>query len=93
MAVDLDELLWRELGLLERGQVRLELLDPADADKGRGDARVAQGPGECHLRERLAAPTGDLGQRPHPFQIRLVRKLVLNSSPETARESGGTAPR
>ena len=44
-------------------------------DEGRGHPRIAQHPGDRHLRERLAAGGGELVQRPHLRQ-RIVREQV-----------------
>ena len=44
-----------EVEAVERGDVVLELRHAARADQRRGHARVAQRPGQRHLRERLAA--------------------------------------
>src|SRR6202011_4814807 len=60
VAVDLLEFLSVEVEPLERRDVLLELANAARADQGRGDARVAQDPGDGELRQRLTAPGGDL---------------------------------
>src|SRR5690348_518697 len=66
--VDLRELVAGELEPVERGDVRLELLDTRCADQRRGDPLVAQDPGERELRERLPAAGGDLVQRPNALE-------------------------
>src|SRR5438270_13660489 len=64
VAVDLRELLVAEVEALERGDIRFELRDAADADERGSDARIAQDPGHRHLREGLAAARCDLVQGP-----------------------------
>src|SRR6185436_8392694 len=53
--VDCGQLLFREVPLVEGGQVLLELGDARGPDERRGHARVAKRPGERHLSESLAA--------------------------------------
>ena len=53
------ELVVGEAEAVERRDVVLELRDARGADQRRGDALVAQHPGERHLRERLAPRGGD----------------------------------
>jgi hypothetical protein len=65
VAVDLGELVGGEFGPVERGYVGFELFDAAGADERGGDARVAEGPGDRQLRERLAAAGGELVERAH----------------------------
>src|SRR5438552_11495898 len=71
VVVDLREVLVREVEPVERGDVRLQLLDAARADERRRDARVAERPRERELRETLPASLRDLVQRAH-----LVEGLV-----------------
>ena len=66
VAVDLLELVGGEVELVERRDVRLQLLDAARADQRGGDARVAQDPGDRQLRERLAAPLRRSRSAPAP---------------------------
>src|SRR4051812_34523911 len=60
--IDLCKLVVRELEIVERRDVRLELLEAADAHEGGRDALVAQRPCERQLRERLSALLRDLVQ-------------------------------
>src|ERR1035437_2633653 len=73
--VDLSELLRGETRVVESGYVVLELADAGTADQGRGDARVAERPGERHLRQRLPASTGDLVQPADPSQVRIAQHV------------------
>ena len=52
-----------EVEAVDRADVLLELGDAACADERRGDARVAQRPGERHLGERLPPSGGEVVQR------------------------------
>ncbi len=52
-----------ELELGERADGILDLIDTAGADQRRRRARIAQHPGERHLRQRLAALRRDVVQR------------------------------
>src|ERR1035437_569976 len=61
VAVDLGELRRGELEIAERSEVLLELGHVARSDNRRGHARVAECPGERHLREALTATLRDLG--------------------------------
>src|SRR4051794_40346302 len=63
VAIDRLELLGGEVQPLQGGDVLLELLDAARPQQRRGDALVAQRPGDRELRERLPARRGDLVQR------------------------------
>src|SRR5438477_198326 len=72
VAVDLLELGGRELELVQGSNVLLELGDAAGPDEGRGHDGVAQGPGNGHLGQRLAAPQRGF-ERPHRLLERSVR--------------------
>src|SRR5258706_14271127 len=63
-AVDLRQLGGREGEVVERLEVVVELGDRARPDQGRGDPRIAQRPGEGHLRQRLPTPARDLAECP-----------------------------
>ena len=52
-----------EARVLQRAGDLGDLLRPAGADQRGGHALVAQHPGDRHLRQRLAAPLGDVVQR------------------------------
>ena len=61
----------------------LELGDAAGPDEGRGHDGVAQGPGNGHLGQRLAAPPGDLVEGTDLGQVR-VREHLLRHGPGVA---------
>src|SRR5882762_6925605 len=63
--VDVFQLAGRQLELLERAYVLLQLGHAAGPDQRRRDAGGAQGPGQRQLRQRLAASAGDLMEAPH----------------------------
>src|SRR3954447_13998402 len=63
VAIDLAELVVGQLEVVERRDVRFELVEAADSDERGCDAPVAQRPRERHLRERLSAPLRYLVQR------------------------------
>src|SRR4051812_3488385 len=75
--VDLGELGLGELEVLERGHVGLELPDARRADQRGCDARVAEHPGDRHLRQLLAAPLRDLVERAHALHVLLVDEVLL----------------
>src|SRR3954447_2611310 len=75
VTIDLGKLVLGEREALERSEGVVELLDARDADQRRGDPRVAQRPGERHLRERLPAAPCDLVERADLVE-RLVRQQV-----------------
>ena len=78
-----------KLQIVQRSQVRLQLFDAAGSDQRRGDLRLAQHPGERHLRQRLPALPGKfiqfldfwqvllhiLGRQPDAFGFRGARTL------------------
>src|SRR5688572_32337955 len=68
VAVDLGELLVREVEVVERRDVLLELRDAARADQGRRHAWIAERPGQRHLGEGLAPSRSELVQRPDLVQ-------------------------
>ena len=45
------QFLFCKLQIIQRGQVAFQLFDAAGSDQRRGDLRLAQHPGERHLRE------------------------------------------
>src|SRR5438445_1050383 len=63
--VDVFQLFGRKLELIECADVLLQLCHAAGPDERRRDAWIAQSPGERHLRQRLAAPDGDLIEGPY----------------------------
>src|SRR5438309_9734075 len=65
VAINFSELVRRKRQLVDRTDVLFQLRDAARADQRRRHPRVAQRPGERHLGQRLAAPLGQLAQRPH----------------------------
>src|SRR5580765_3031468 len=73
--VDLGELVLRELEPIQCRDVLLELRDAARPDQRGRDPRVAQGPRQCELRERLSPAPGDLVQRPDLRERRLVEPV------------------
>jgi hypothetical protein len=74
--VDLAQLVVGEVQALERAERVVELGDARGADQRRGHARVAQDPGDRHLRERLAAPLGDLVERAHVLEALLGEHVL-----------------
>src|SRR5205823_3369763 len=72
VAVDLTELVLAQLEVVQRGDIRLQLLQAADPDERGADARVTQRPRERQLREGLPALLRDPVQRADLLQ-RLVR--------------------
>ena len=70
----------REVQLVERGQVLLELGNARRADERRGHARVAKRPGERHLREGLAPGSRDLVQRADPFERLISQEIRARTS-------------
>ena len=87
--VDRGEVL-RELELVERGDVRLELLHARGPDQRGGDPLVTQDPGERELRQRLAAALGNLVQRANLAERALSSRSRESESFRLARESSGT---
>src|SRR4051794_1903084 len=73
--IDLCQLLGRELEVLQRSDVLLELLDAARADQRGGDARVAERPRERELGQSLSSAPGDLVQRPDLAERLLVEPV------------------
>src|SRR3954463_16352689 len=73
--VDLGQLGIVEVEAVEGRDVLLELRDAARADQGRGDSRVARRPGDRQLGQRLAAPAGQLVQRPDAAEGRVVERV------------------
>src|SRR4051812_7337462 len=61
--VDLCEFVFREVELVESCDVLFQLADAAGSDEGGRHPLVAQGPGQRHLGERLAAALRDVVQR------------------------------
>ncbi len=57
--LDLGQLVGGEVEVVQRGDVRLQLLDAARPDDQAGHPRVTQRPGQRELGQRLAAPLGD----------------------------------
>ena len=78
---------------VERCEVLLELGDARGADEGRGDAGVAERPGERHLGERLAAGFGDLVQGADLAERLIVeevgRERALPARPRAFRHLAG----
>src|SRR5215831_20007525 len=83
-AVDLAEFVDAELEVLERGDVRLELLDAAGTDHRGSHPAVAKHPGDRHLGQALSAPSGDLGQ-PADLCERLLVDLLRRERFRSAR--------
>ena len=54
-AINLCQLFTRELELVQRANRIINLCRTARADQGSRDFRVAQNPGECHLRQGLTS--------------------------------------
>src|SRR6266566_4056107 len=75
VTVDRGELSLAETGQAGRGQVLLQLRHAARADQGRRDPLVAQYPAQRHLRQRLAAPAGDLVEPRDPRQVVLAQLI------------------
>src|SRR5260370_30085045 len=69
IAGNLSQLCIRELEFPNRIERVVKLLNISSSDKRRGDASVTQHPRNCHLRQRLPAPTRNFVQRPHTFEI------------------------
>src|SRR5260370_22948312 len=61
--VDLPEVFGCEMHIVESAEVLFELLHAAHADDRGGHARIAQHPRQRHLRQLLAAESGDLVER------------------------------
>src|SRR5205085_3429180 len=69
IAVNVGELILGEIEVVEGGDVLLELGHAAGADQHGSDSRVAQGPGDGHLSERLASPQGDVVEGPDAGEV------------------------
>ncbi len=71
-----------EVKVLDRRDVLLELRDAAGADQRRGDARIAQRPGDRELSERLPTACGDLVQRPDPGDVLVGDQALAEGLPD-----------
>src|SRR5450759_3707018 len=91
VAVDLGEFRRGELEVPERGEVLLELGHAACPDDRRGHARVAEGPGERHLREALTATLRDLGERTDLGQGGLAEESRRQRATRRGTRAGGDA--
>src|SRR5581483_12467180 len=68
-AVDLGQLVRRELEPVQGAEILVQLLHAADPDDRSRHPRVAERPRERHLRERLAALARDVAQRPDRLEV------------------------
>ena len=91
--VDVFQLFGRKLELIECADVLLQLCHAAGPDERRRDAWIAQSPGERHLRQRLAAPDGDLIEGPYLARSCSVSRSSENEPGWLAREAAGTPAR
>ena len=64
-----------EVAAVERADIGLELRDAARADERRGHARIAQRPGQRHLRERLPASPRDRVERADLLERLLAEQI------------------
>src|SRR6266446_8443515 len=89
--IDLFQLAGRKLDLFERADVLLQLNHAAGPNQRRRDARIAQGPSQRHLRQRLAAPAGDLMEGPHLrqdlFRQQIGRKRTRMAGSRAGRDA------
>ena len=76
VAVDLGELVGGEVEVVDRADAVLDLGRARGADQRRGDAAVAQHPGERHLGQGLAAALGDVVERADVGDGAVVEELL-----------------
>ena len=71
-----EEFIGRELQMAQSGDVLFELGHAARTDQHRRHPRVAQGPGDGHLREGLMSPEGDVVESPDAGKVVLVEHVA-----------------
>jgi hypothetical protein len=91
VAVDLGKLSRGELEVPERGEVLLELDHAARSDDRRGHTRVAECPGERHLRQALSSTFRDLGERTHLGQGVVAEERRREGATRRGTRAGGDA--
>src|SRR6185437_3046693 len=74
--IDPLQLLEAELHVTQCAQAFLDLLPAAGTDQRAGDGRLAQHPGDCHLRQALPTLARTLIERTHVGEIALLAQLA-----------------